>query len=62
MHQAQVQPSHLIHKTADSMRQKQAGKRVAIAAEAATKAENLDIPDFPKSDADFKMIGKSTCS
>lgn len=50
--------SHVAHKTSDSIRQKQAGKRVAIAAEAATKARDLDIPDFPKSDADFKMIGE----
>ena len=55
---------HVVAAVGDSMRQKQAGKRVAIAAEAASNKQDLHIPDCPKSDADFKMIGAqgSMCS
>jgi hypothetical protein len=51
--------------TADMVRLKQGGKRVAIAAEAAARKEDLEIPDVPKSDADLKVIGAlppATCN
>jgi hypothetical protein len=41
----------------DMVRLKQGGKRGAIAAEAAARKEDLEIPDVPKSDDDLKMIG-----
>lgn len=45
--------------TIDSVRLKQASKRVAIAAKAAAKKEDLEIPDYPKSEDDLKTIGKA---
>ena len=43
--------------TADMVRLKQGGKRGAIAAEAAARKEDLEIPDVPKSEADLQVIG-----
>jgi hypothetical protein len=43
--------------TADMVRLKQGGKRGAIAAEAAARKEDLEIPDVPKSEDDLKVIG-----
>lgn len=51
--------------TADMVRLKQGGKRGAIAAEAAARKEDLEIPDVPKSDDDLKVIGAlppATCN
>ena len=43
--------------TADMARIKQGGKRGAIAAEAAARKEDLEIPDVPKSEDDLQVIG-----
>ena len=51
--------------TADMARLKQGGKRGAIAAEAAARKEDLEIPDVPKSEDDLKVIGAlplATCT
>lgn len=43
--------------TAEMARIKQGGKRGAIAAEAAARKEDLNIPDVPKSEGDLQVIG-----
>ena len=43
--------------TADMARIKQGGKRGAIAAEAAARKGDLEIPDVPKSEDDLQVIG-----